>query len=389
MTVTQAPMAAVAAQSALVDERRYDADVVVVGAGPAGSSAAYWLAERRARRRCCWRRPRSRARRSAATASPRAAPAPSSTWASTSARSAGWLHNRGLRVIGGGLRLHLDWPELTSFPTYGLVRPARRPRRAARPAGRQGRCPAARADRRSPSRCSTAPAGSSACRPRPAPDKEPVTYRAPLVLACEGVSRQARPAARPAPQRQAPAGRRGAPLLHQPPDPRRLPRVVARAVGRPMAERVRPAARLRLDLRHGRRHGQRRPRRAELQRRLPEDRLPRDAHPLARQHPGGVGAARGRTPPARPAAPRCRWASTARRTTRAGCCSSATPAVRSTRSTARASRTRWSPASFAAEAAVQALARPTGPQPRARAARLPRARWRPSGAPTTASAACS
>ena len=36
---------------------------------------------------------------------------------------AGWLHNRGLRVIGGGLRLHLDWPELTSFPPYGLVRP--------------------------------------------------------------------------------------------------------------------------------------------------------------------------------------------------------------------------------------------------------------------------
>ncbi len=36
---------------------------------------------------------------------------------------AGWLHNKGLRVIGGGQRLHLDWPELTSFPNYGLVRP--------------------------------------------------------------------------------------------------------------------------------------------------------------------------------------------------------------------------------------------------------------------------
>src|SRR6266516_959934 len=38
-------------------------------------------------------------------------------------KDAGWLHNRGLRVIGGGLRLHLDWPELTTFPSYGLVRP--------------------------------------------------------------------------------------------------------------------------------------------------------------------------------------------------------------------------------------------------------------------------
>ena len=28
---------------------------------------------------------------------------------------AGWLHNKGLRVIGGGLRLELDWPELASL----------------------------------------------------------------------------------------------------------------------------------------------------------------------------------------------------------------------------------------------------------------------------------
>ena len=35
---------------------------------------------------------------------------------------AGWLRNRGLRVIGGGVRLELDWPELASFPDYGLIR---------------------------------------------------------------------------------------------------------------------------------------------------------------------------------------------------------------------------------------------------------------------------
>ncbi len=34
----------------------------------------------------------------------------------------GWLRNKGLRIIGGGLRLELDWPELSSFPPYGLVR---------------------------------------------------------------------------------------------------------------------------------------------------------------------------------------------------------------------------------------------------------------------------
>ena len=36
---------------------------------------------------------------------------------------AGWIHNKGLRIIGGGMRLQLPWPELASFPDYGLVRP--------------------------------------------------------------------------------------------------------------------------------------------------------------------------------------------------------------------------------------------------------------------------
>ncbi|MGH8940692.1 MAG: geranylgeranyl reductase family protein, partial [Actinomycetes bacterium] len=35
----------------------------------------------------------------------------------------GWLQNKGLRIIGGGMRLELPWPELASFPPYGLVRP--------------------------------------------------------------------------------------------------------------------------------------------------------------------------------------------------------------------------------------------------------------------------
>ncbi|CAM5605271.1 hypothetical protein SVIOM74S_05837 [Streptomyces violarus] len=35
---------------------------------------------------------------------------------------AGWLRNKGLRIIGGGVRLQLDWPDLASFPDYGLVR---------------------------------------------------------------------------------------------------------------------------------------------------------------------------------------------------------------------------------------------------------------------------
>ena len=35
----------------------------------------------------------------------------------------GWMRNKGLRVIGGGIRLELPWPDLASYPDYGLVRP--------------------------------------------------------------------------------------------------------------------------------------------------------------------------------------------------------------------------------------------------------------------------
>ena len=35
----------------------------------------------------------------------------------------GWVRNKGLRVIGAGKRLELPWPELSSYPGYGLVRP--------------------------------------------------------------------------------------------------------------------------------------------------------------------------------------------------------------------------------------------------------------------------
>ena len=31
----------------------------------------------------------------------------------------GWLRNRGLRIIGGGGRIELDWPELSSYPATG------------------------------------------------------------------------------------------------------------------------------------------------------------------------------------------------------------------------------------------------------------------------------
>ena len=35
----------------------------------------------------------------------------------------GWIANHGLRILGGGMRVEIPWPDLASYPSYGLVRP--------------------------------------------------------------------------------------------------------------------------------------------------------------------------------------------------------------------------------------------------------------------------
>ncbi len=101
---------------------RHDADVIVVGAGPAGASAAYWLAGAGLDVLVLEKTIFPREKVCGDGLTPRGTRALVEMGIDVS-QEAGWLHNRGLRVIGGGLRLHLDWPELTSFPNYGLVRP--------------------------------------------------------------------------------------------------------------------------------------------------------------------------------------------------------------------------------------------------------------------------
>ena len=99
-----------------------DADVIVVGAGPGGSSAAYWLASAGLDVLVLEKTTFPREKVCGDGLTPRGTRALVEMGIDVS-EAAGWLHNRGLRVIGGGQRLHLDWPELTSFPGYGLVRP--------------------------------------------------------------------------------------------------------------------------------------------------------------------------------------------------------------------------------------------------------------------------
>ena len=98
-----------------------DADVIVVGAGPAGATTAFYLAQSGLDvlllEKC--RFPREKVCGDGLT--PRAVKALVAMGISVSEQD-GWVRNKGLRVIGAGKRMELPWPELASYPGYGLVR---------------------------------------------------------------------------------------------------------------------------------------------------------------------------------------------------------------------------------------------------------------------------
>ncbi len=98
-----------------------DADVIVVGAGPGGSAAAYHLARHGAKVLLLEKTEFPREKVCGDGLTPRAVKQLIDMGVDVSPE-AGWLHNKGLRVIGGGVRLELDWPDLASFPDFGLVR---------------------------------------------------------------------------------------------------------------------------------------------------------------------------------------------------------------------------------------------------------------------------
>ena len=97
------------------------ADVIVVGAGPAGSTAAYHMATAGLDVLLLEKTSFPREKVCGDGLTPRAVKALTSMGIQV-VPGDGWLLNKGLRIIGGGGRIELAWPELSSFPGYGTVR---------------------------------------------------------------------------------------------------------------------------------------------------------------------------------------------------------------------------------------------------------------------------
>ena len=98
-----------------------DADVIVVGAGPAGSTTAFYLAQAGLSVLLLEKTSFPREKVCGDGLTPRAVKALAKMGVPAREED-GWIRNKGLRIIGGGVRIEVPWPELTSYPGYGLVR---------------------------------------------------------------------------------------------------------------------------------------------------------------------------------------------------------------------------------------------------------------------------
>jgi geranylgeranyl reductase family protein len=102
------------------ERTEYDADVIVVGAGPSGSTTAYYLAQAGLDVLLLEKTSFPREKVCGDGLTPRAVK--QLTAMGVTFDDPGWMKNHGLRIIGAGVRLELPWPDLAAYPGFGLVR---------------------------------------------------------------------------------------------------------------------------------------------------------------------------------------------------------------------------------------------------------------------------
>ena len=97
------------------------ADVIVVGAGPAGSTTAYYLAQAGLDVLVLEKTEFPREKVCGDGLTPRAVKQLIDLGLDISEEN-GWIRNKGLRIVGGGHTIEIPWPQLSTYPDFGLVR---------------------------------------------------------------------------------------------------------------------------------------------------------------------------------------------------------------------------------------------------------------------------
>ena len=163
-----------------------DADVIVVGAGPAGSSAAHWCASAGLDVLLLEKAAFPRDKVCGDGLTPRAV-AELARMGVDIDPAEGWIRNEGLRVFAGRRSWELPWPEVAAFPGYGMARSRMSlDHRLAQHAQRSGAKLLERTKVTGP--LLDERTGRVVGVTAQTADKRDAVYRAPVVVAADGVS---------------------------------------------------------------------------------------------------------------------------------------------------------------------------------------------------------
>ncbi|WP_261991268.1 geranylgeranyl reductase family protein [Streptomyces sp. OR43] len=115
-----APSALSAADGAVASSRSEEAQVIVVGAGPAGSSAAFHLARAGVDVLLLEKSVFPREKVCGDGLTPRAVH--QLIRMGVDIKAPGWTRSRGMRWVAGERQVRIDWPALGGYPDFGLTR---------------------------------------------------------------------------------------------------------------------------------------------------------------------------------------------------------------------------------------------------------------------------